>query len=109
MIVRPPGAAPIGSASGPRPATASRSSPAKAARRMRGLCPRRGPVGRGAVEIDPPLVLGDPVVVDAGVAAPHVAVVGELPVLIAVASPPLSRPVAALVFEAHRDAVPLVA
>src|SRR5215212_4107101 len=45
------------------------------------------------------------VVVYAGIAAPHEAVLVELPVLVAVAAPPLPVLVVRLVLEAHRDAV----
>src|SRR5215210_6683057 len=51
----------------------------------------------------------DLVVVYARVAAPHVPVFVELPVLIAVTAPPLTVLVVRLVLETHRDAVALVA
>src|SRR6187455_3331378 len=59
----------------------------------------------GAVDVDPSLALVDPVVIDARVPAAHVAQLVELPVLVAVAAPPLAVGVAALVLEPHRDAV----
>src|SRR3954463_1494062 len=62
---------------------------------------RRSP----AVDGDAPLARVDPVVVDAGVAAAHVAELVELPVLVSVAAPPLAVRVVALVLEPHRDAV----
>ena len=49
--------------------------------------------------------LGDPHVVDAGVALGHVAVGVEQPILIAVTAPPLPVGVMRFVDEAHRDAV----
>src|SRR5215217_637589 len=49
--------------------------------------------------------LGDPDVVDARLATAHVALVVELPLLVAVAAPPLARRVARLVLEAHRDPI----
>src|SRR5436189_1349094 len=58
------------------------------------------------VDRDAPFFGRDLVVVDAGVAAAHESVVVELPVLVAVASPPLSFAVAGLVLEADRDATP---
>src|SRR3954454_12664397 len=54
---------------------------------------------------DAPVALLDRDVVDARLAPAHVALVVELPLLVAVAAPPLARGVAALVLEAHRDAV----
>jgi hypothetical protein len=44
-------------------------------------------------------------VIDAGIAARHVALIGEFPVLIAIAAKPLAAVVVPLVGEAHRDAV----
>src|ERR687887_1331699 len=58
-----------------------------------------------AVDVDPALALVDPVVVDARVAPAHVAELVELPVLVAVAAPPLPAGVVALVLEPHGDAV----
>jgi hypothetical protein len=61
-----------------------------------------------ALEIDGDPAFGrvDAVVVDAGVAASHQpGALIELPVLVAVASPPLAGQVARFVFEADRDAV----
>src|SRR3954469_24519141 len=54
---------------------------------------------------DAPVALVDAHVVDARLAAAHVALVVELPLLVAVAAPPLPRGVVALVREAHRDPV----
>src|SRR3954463_11493147 len=54
---------------------------------------------------DAPVALLDRDVVDARLAAAHVALVVELPLLVAVAAPPLARGVAALVLEAHGDAI----
>src|SRR4051812_2377257 len=54
---------------------------------------------------DAPVALLDRDVVDARLAAAHVALVVELPLLVAVAAPPLARGVAALVLEAHGDPV----
>ena len=48
---------------------------------------------------------GDGLVVDARVAAGHVALVVELPVFVAVAAPPLPGLIVPFIFEAHRDAV----
>src|ERR1700750_685583 len=48
---------------------------------------------------------GDRHVVDARLPAAHVALVVELPLLVAVAAPPLARGVARLVLEAHGDAI----
>src|SRR4051812_27435950 len=59
----------------------------------------------GAGAEDPALRLVDGHVVDAGLPAAHVAVVVELPQLVAVAAEPLAGGVVALVLEAHRDAV----
>src|SRR6266545_2105583 len=59
---------------------------------------------------DPPLARVDAVVVDARVAAAHEpGLLVELPVLVAVAAPPLARGVVGLVLEAHGDAAALVA
>src|SRR3954471_21993432 len=54
---------------------------------------------------DPALALVDSVVVDARVAPAHVAEVVELPVLVAVAAPPLAVGVVGLVLEPDRDPV----
>src|SRR3954451_5452845 len=54
---------------------------------------------------DAPLVRGDRHVVDAGLAAAHVALLVELPLLVAVGAPPLAVGVERLVLEAHRDPV----
>src|SRR5262249_46010362 len=62
-------------------------------------------LGLGSRPEDPSLGLLDADVVDARLAPAHVAVVGELPLLVAVAAPPLAVGVARLVLEAHRDAV----
>src|SRR4051812_18443072 len=49
--------------------------------------------------------LVDEDVVDACLAASHVALIVELPLLVAVATPPLPRRVPALVLKAHRDSI----
>src|SRR5690242_7415495 len=54
---------------------------------------------------DAPLGLLDAHVVDRRLAAAHVALVVELPLLVAVAAPPLAGGVARLVLEAHGDAI----
>src|SRR3954453_9171292 len=54
---------------------------------------------------DAPLGLLDRNIVDARLAPAHVALVVELPLLVAVAAPPLARLVARLVLEAHGDPV----
>ncbi len=53
------------------------------------------------------LALGfrDPLVIDAGKAAGHVAVLVELPVLIAMTAPPLACLIMPFVFEADRNAI----
>src|SRR5918997_1874606 len=70
--------------------------------------PRREP---GDLPLPAELALGfvDLVIVYARVAAAHVPLVVELPVLVAGAAPPLAVLVVRLVLEAHRDAVVLVA
>src|SRR5262245_2661953 len=54
---------------------------------------------------DPPLGLVDLHVVDARLAPAHVALVVELPLLVAIAAPPLPGRVVALVLEAHGDPI----
>src|ERR671933_745818 len=66
---------------------------------------RRAVLGLGPGPVDAPRALVDRHVVDAGLAAAHVALVVELPLLVAVAAPPLAGGVAALILEAHRDPV----
>jgi hypothetical protein len=64
--------------------------------------PRGDPLIAG---VDAPLAFGNCVVVDAGVAASHQSVFVELPVLVAVTTPPLSGAILGFIFEANRDAV----
>src|SRR3954469_24198537 len=66
---------------------------------------RSAALGLRARAEDAPLGLLDRDVVDARLAAAHVALVVELPLLVAVAAPPLPRRVATLVLEAHGDPV----
>src|SRR5215213_5091648 len=54
---------------------------------------------------DASLALVDGIVVDAGVPTAHVALFVELPMLVAVAAPPLAAGVVRLVLESHRDPV----
>src|SRR3954447_8249174 len=66
---------------------------------------RSAALGLRARAEDAPLGLLDRDVVDACLAPAHVALVVELPLLVAVAAPPLAGLVAALVLEAHGDPV----
>src|SRR3954463_16174157 len=66
---------------------------------------RSAALGLRARAEDAPLGLLDRDVVDARLAAAHVALVVELPLLVAVAAPPPAGGVAALVLEAHGDPV----
>src|SRR3954471_24568559 len=66
---------------------------------------RSAALGLRARAEDAPLGLLDRDVVDARLATAHVALVVELPLLVAVAAPPLAGGVAALVLEAHGDPV----
>ena len=63
--------------------------------------------GLGARAEDTPVPPFDRNVVDAGLAPAHQPVAVELPQLVAVATPPLAGPVAAIVLETHGDAVPV--
>src|SRR4051794_11013277 len=62
-------------------------------------------LGLGAWPEDAARALVDPHIVDAGLTATHVALAVELPLLVAVASPPLAGGVTTLVVEAHGDPV----
>src|SRR5690242_13281185 len=66
---------------------------------------RRAALGFGARAEDATIGLGDRHVVDARLAASHIALLVELPLLVAVAAPPLPGGVPALVLEAHGDPV----
>src|SRR4051812_30101906 len=66
---------------------------------------RRALLRLGTRSEDAAVALLDRDVVDAGLPASHVPLVVELPLLVAVAAPPLPRHVPALVLEAHRDPV----
>src|SRR3954452_24450950 len=66
---------------------------------------RYAALGLGPGPEDPPVALVDRDIVDARLAAAHVALGVELPQLVAVAAPPLTRFVTRLVLEAHGDAV----
>src|SRR4051794_39561244 len=82
-------------------------------RRRRTAAPRRSSaerqsgalLGLGAWPEDAALALVDPHIVDARLTATHVALAVELPLLVAVASPPLAGGVTTLVLEAHGDPV----
>src|SRR6185437_7924091 len=71
------------------------------------LAQREGlpPLGFRAGAEDAPVALADRDVVDAGLAAAHQAVGGELPQFVAVAAVPLALAVVGLVLVAHRDPV----
>src|SRR3954463_8381013 len=62
-------------------------------------------LGLGAWPEDAALALVDPHIVDACLAATHGALAVELPLLVAIASPPLAGGVPTLVLEAHGDPV----
>src|SRR4051794_30808243 len=59
----------------------------------------------GARAEDAAIGLVDQDVVDACLAASHIPLIVELPLLVAVAAPPLPRLVPALVLKAHRDSI----
>src|SRR5215207_3561060 len=63
----------------------------------------RAMLGFGARAEDAALGLVDGHVVDACLAASHVSLIVELPLLVAVAAPPLPRGVPALILKAHGD------
>src|SRR4051794_24420201 len=88
----------------PRPGSRAREG-STAARRSSAERQSGALLGLGAWPEDAARALVDPHVVDADLTATHVALAVELPLLVAVASPPLAGGVTTLVLEAHGDPV----
>src|ERR1700754_1798675 len=55
--------------------------------------------------VEAAILLGDHDIIDAGLAAPHQAVLVELPLLVAIGAVPLAARIVPLMLKAHRDAV----